>query len=87
VTGLTDEAGVRYGSYAYDDPGRVTRSELASDAEPLDFAYGTDASGYRRVHRQTRFIFEALIPNHSRALIDVMRAMVAQQGRRKGSRR
>jgi YD repeat-containing protein len=38
VTGITDEAGVRYGSYAYDAQGRVTRSELASGAERLDFA-------------------------------------------------
>ena len=45
VTGITDEAGVRYGSYAYDAQGRVTRSELAGGAERLDFAYGTDATG------------------------------------------
>jgi YD repeat-containing protein len=45
VTGITDEAGVRYGTYAYDDQGRVTRSELAGGAERLDFAYSSDASG------------------------------------------
>ncbi len=45
VTGITDEAGLRYGTYAYDTQGRVTRSELAGGAERLDFAYGTDASG------------------------------------------
>jgi YD repeat-containing protein len=45
VTGITDEAGVRYGSYAYDAQGRVTRSELAGGAERLDFAYTSDASG------------------------------------------
>jgi YD repeat-containing protein len=45
VTGITDEAGVRYGTYAYDAQGRVTRSELAGGAERLDFAYTTDASG------------------------------------------
>jgi YD repeat-containing protein len=45
VTGITDEAGVRYGSYAYDAQGRVTRSELAGGAERLDFAYGSDANG------------------------------------------
>jgi YD repeat-containing protein len=45
VTGITDEAGVRYGTYAYDSEGRVTRSELAGGAERLDFAYATDASG------------------------------------------
>jgi YD repeat-containing protein len=45
VTGITDEAGVRYGTYAYDAQGRVTRSELAGGAERLDFAYTTDAGG------------------------------------------
>ena len=45
MTGITDEAGVRYGTYAYDAQGRVTRSELAGGAERLDFAYGTDATG------------------------------------------
>jgi YD repeat-containing protein len=39
VTGITDEAGVRYGTYAYDDQGRVKKSELAGGAERLDFAY------------------------------------------------
>ena len=33
VTGITDEAGVRYGTYAYDAQGRVTRSELAGGAD------------------------------------------------------
>ncbi len=45
MTGITDEAGVRYGTYAYDDQGRVTRSELAGGAERLDFAYGSNAAG------------------------------------------
>jgi YD repeat-containing protein len=45
VTGITDEAGVRYGTFAYDAQGRVTRSELAGGAERLDFAYASDASG------------------------------------------
>lgn len=45
VTGITDEAGVRNGTYAYDAEGRVLRSELAGGAARLDFAYGTDAGG------------------------------------------
>jgi YD repeat-containing protein len=45
VTGITDEAGVRYGTYAYDAQGRVTKSELAGGAERLEFAYASDASG------------------------------------------
>jgi YD repeat-containing protein len=44
VTGITDEAGVRYGTYAYDSEGRVSRSELAGGAERLEFAYGADAT-------------------------------------------
>jgi YD repeat-containing protein len=34
ATGITDEASARYGAYAYDAQGRVTRSELAGGAEP-----------------------------------------------------
>jgi YD repeat-containing protein len=45
VSGITDEAGVRYGSYAYDAQGRVTRSELSGGAERLDFAYSSDGNG------------------------------------------
>jgi YD repeat-containing protein len=45
VTGITDEAGMRYGTYAYDAQGRVTRSELAGGAERLDFSYASDANG------------------------------------------
>jgi YD repeat-containing protein len=45
VTGITDEAGVRYGTYAYDAQGRITKSELAGGAERLDFACASDASG------------------------------------------
>jgi YD repeat-containing protein len=45
LTGITDEAGVRYGTYAYDAQRRVTRSELAGGAERLDFAYASDANG------------------------------------------
>lgn len=45
VTGITDEAGVRYGTYAYDEQGRVTRSELAGGTDRLEFAYGSDAAG------------------------------------------
>jgi YD repeat-containing protein len=45
VTGITDEAGVRYGTYAYDAQGRVTRSELAGGTERLNFAYAIDTNG------------------------------------------
>ena len=44
VTGITDEAGARYGTYSYDAQGRVTRSELSGGAR-LDFAYARDAGG------------------------------------------
>jgi uncharacterized protein RhaS with RHS repeats len=44
VTGITDEAGVRYGTYAYDAEGWVARSELVGGAERLDFAYATGSA-------------------------------------------
>ncbi len=45
VTGLTDEAGTRYGTYAYDSQGRVSSSQLSGGAERLDFGYATNAAG------------------------------------------
>jgi YD repeat-containing protein len=44
VTGITDEAGVRYSTYAYDAQGRVASSELAGGAERLTFSYGSPGS-------------------------------------------
>ncbi len=43
--GGTVRSSRRYGTYAYDPQGRVTRSELAGGAERLDFAYATDIYG------------------------------------------
>jgi YD repeat-containing protein len=44
VTGITDEAGVSYSTYAYDAQGRVASSELAGGAERLTFSYGSPGS-------------------------------------------
>jgi hypothetical protein len=33
---------MHYGSYAYDEHGGVTRSELSGGAERLDFAYASN---------------------------------------------
>jgi uncharacterized protein RhaS with RHS repeats len=41
VSGITDEAGVRYSTYTYDASGRVAYSELAGGAQRLTFSYGS----------------------------------------------
>ena len=45
LTGITDEAGVRYATYSYNDLGRVERSEHVGGADRVDFAYGFNAAG------------------------------------------
>lgn len=45
LTGITDEASVRYATYAYDGEGRVVRSEHAGGADRVDLSYGVDAGG------------------------------------------
>ncbi|WP_296227342.1 hypothetical protein [Ralstonia sp. UBA689] len=42
LTGVIDEAGVRYASYAYDDQGRAILSELTAGADRYQFQYGPD---------------------------------------------
>jgi YD repeat-containing protein len=39
LTGITDEAAVRYGTYSYDPQGRVSHTEHAGGADRVDFAY------------------------------------------------
>jgi len=45
LSGITDEAGVRYASYTYDALGHVMRSEHVGGVDRVDFAYGFDAAG------------------------------------------
>ena len=42
LTGVIDEAGVRYATYAYDDQGRAIVSELTGGADRYQFQYGPD---------------------------------------------
>ncbi len=44
VTGITDELGVRYTTYAYDSEGRATLSERAGNVEATSVAYNTDGT-------------------------------------------
>jgi YD repeat-containing protein len=39
LTGITDEAGVRWATYTYDNQGRVTRSEHVGGTDRVDFSY------------------------------------------------
>jgi YD repeat-containing protein len=43
LTGITDERGVRYATFAYDDDGRVTRSEHVDGNDAHQFAYDDTA--------------------------------------------
>jgi YD repeat-containing protein len=45
LTGITDEAGVRWSTYTYDALGRVTRSEHLGGADRVDFAYSGTTLG------------------------------------------
>jgi len=42
LTGVIDEAGLRYATYAYDDQGRAIVSELTGGADRYQFQYGAD---------------------------------------------
>ncbi|MEX0871613.1 MAG: DUF6531 domain-containing protein [Aquisalimonadaceae bacterium] len=44
LTGLTDENGHRYATWAYDDQGRAVRSEHAEGAERTELAYNADGT-------------------------------------------
>lgn len=48
LTGITDERGVRYATYAYDAEGRVTSSGHAGDVDTTTFSYD-DTSNHRTV--------------------------------------
>jgi YD repeat-containing protein len=47
LTGITDEAGVRFSTYSYDGAGRVARSERAGGADRMDFSYDWDDRGFK----------------------------------------
>lgn len=45
LTGITDEAGVRYATYAYDSNGRVVRTERAGGVDRVEYGYALDTGG------------------------------------------
>jgi YD repeat-containing protein len=60
LTGITDENGDRYATWAYDSEGRAIRSEHAGNAERVEFTYNpegtttvTDAAGAERIYHFT----------------------------------
>lgn len=65
LTGITDERGIRYASWKYDDQNRVVESVHAGGADRTTFSYGeletrvTDARGTTRTYSFTR-IFDTL---------------------------
>ncbi|MWK60059.1 RHS repeat protein [Pseudomonas otitidis] len=44
LTGITDERGIRYATWTYDDQGRAISSEHAGGAEKVTVAYNADGS-------------------------------------------
>jgi len=44
LTGITDERGVRYVTWAYDAQGRATKSEHAGGADRYSFTYGSNST-------------------------------------------
>ena len=45
LTGITDEAGVRYATYSYDAQGRVSQTGHVGGVDRVDFSYGTSSDG------------------------------------------
>ena len=62
LTGITDEAGVRFATYTYDSRGRATSTELAGGVNKRQFAYiderttaRTYSNGPATIYKQERF--------------------------------
>jgi hypothetical protein len=60
LTGITDERGVRYASWAYDERGRAISSEHSGGAEKISVSYNADGSSTvtNELGRKTRYTFE-----------------------------
>lgn len=54
LTGITDERGIRYASYDYDDQGRAIMSSHANGADRVDVTYRTDGA---RIVRNSRHFY------------------------------
>jgi YD repeat-containing protein len=62
LTGITDERGVRYVTWAYDDQGRAISSEHAGGIEHTDVVYNTDGSSTvtNELGKKTTYRFQAI---------------------------
>lgn len=60
LTGITDERGVRYATWTYDDQGRATSSEHANGAEHVGVAYNSDGtvSVTNELGKETKYSFQ-----------------------------
>jgi len=63
LTGITDERGVRYATWSYDDQGRAISSEHADGAERITVEYGSDgsASVTNELAKVTNYQFQTIL--------------------------
>lgn len=63
LTGITDERGIRYATWRYDDKGRAISSEHASDADKTTISYdGTDTvSVTNALGKVTKYTFQTVL--------------------------
>lgn len=61
LTGITDERGIRYATWTYDDQGRAVSSEHANGAEKITLRFNTDGSTTvtNALGKQTVYRFQA----------------------------
>ena len=62
LTGITDERGVRYATWSYDDQGRAISSEHANGAEKVTLSYNADGSTTvtNELGKQTVYRFQTI---------------------------
>ncbi|MFI7868825.1 DUF6531 domain-containing protein [Ectopseudomonas khazarica] len=63
LTGITDERGVRYATWAYDDQGRAISSEHADGADKVTVAYNSDGtvSVTNELGRVAKYSFQTIL--------------------------
>ena len=63
LTGITDERGVRYATWAYDDQGRAISSEHADGADKVTVAYNSDGtvSVTNELGKVARYSFQTIL--------------------------
>ncbi|MBU3057820.1 RHS repeat protein [Pseudomonas indica] len=62
LTGITDERGIRYATWTYDDQGRAISSEHANGAEKVTLSYNADGSTTvtNELGKQTVYRFQTI---------------------------